>query len=106
MARWKRLYTVDIYNKLKQMLRDDAEFHRLQKPALEAIIKNKSLVLVVIGIGVGKSLLFQLLAYSQKSRTTIVIVPLKSLECSLYKWCQKAGISYIRWDPQQRERIA
>jgi superfamily II DNA helicase RecQ len=95
MARWKRLQTVDIREELKQMLGDEAEFRGLQKPALEAIMKNKSPILVVIGIGVGKSLLFQLPARSQKSGTTVVIVPLKSLERSLHEWCYKAGISCI-----------
>ena len=40
------------------MLGDKAEFRGLQKLALEAIIENKSPILVIIGIGVGKSLLF------------------------------------------------
>jgi RecQ family ATP-dependent DNA helicase len=106
MARWKRLQTVDIREELKQMLGDEAEFRGLQKPALEAIMKNKSPILVVMGTGAGKSLLFQLPARSQKSGTTVVIVPLKSLERSLHERCHKAGISCIRWDPQQRERMA
>jgi len=106
MARWKRLQTIDIREEMKQMLGDDAEFRGLQEPALEAIMKNKSPILVVMGTGAGKSLLFQLPARSQKSGTTIVIVPLKSLERSMHERCQKAGISCIRWDPQQRERMA
>lgn len=77
------------------MLGDEAKFRRLQKLALEAIIENKSPILVIIGTGAGKSLLFQLLAYSQKLGTTVVIVLLKSLEYSIYKQCQKAGISCI-----------
>jgi hypothetical protein len=40
------------------MLGDDVEFRGLQELALEAIMKNKSPILVVIGIEVGKSLLF------------------------------------------------
>jgi superfamily II DNA helicase RecQ len=51
-------------------------------------------------------LLFQLLAHSQKSGTTVVIVPLKSLEKSLHERCQKAGISCIQWDAQKSDRIA
>ena len=58
MARWKRLQTVDIQEEMKQMLGDDAEFRGLQELALEAIMNNKSPILVVIGIEVGKSLLF------------------------------------------------
>src|SRR5450432_1550350 len=88
------------------MLGNDTEFRGLQKPALEAIMSSKSPIVVVMGTGAGKSLLFQLPAHSQKSGTTIVIVLLKSLERSLHKRCQKAGISCIQWDPQQQERIA
>src|ERR1700734_3573810 len=84
-ARWKRLQEVDIKKELKHMLGEQAKFRGLQKPALEAIMRNKSLILVVMGIGAGKSLLFQLPAHSQKSGTTVVIVPLKLLEKSLYE---------------------
>ena len=80
------------------MLGEHAEFQGLQKPALEAIMKGESPILVIMGTGAGKSLLFQLPAHSQKSSTTVVIVPLKSLEKSLHKRCQKAGISCIQWD--------
>jgi superfamily II DNA helicase RecQ len=69
-------------------------------------MRNKSLILVVMGTEAGKSLLFQLPAYSQKSGTTVVIVPLKSLEKSLHKRCQKASISCIQWDAQKSEHMA
>ena len=86
-ARWKRLREVDIKEELKHMLGEQAKFQGLQKPALEAIMRNESPILVVIGTGAGKSLLFQLPAHSQKSGTTVVIVPLKSLEKSLHERC-------------------
>jgi superfamily II DNA or RNA helicase len=35
-----------------------AQFRGLQKPALEAIMKNESPVLVVMGTSVGKTMLF------------------------------------------------
>jgi len=105
-ARWKRLRKVDIKQELKEMLGEEAEFRGLQKPALEAIMRNESPILVIMGTGAGKSLLFQLPAHSQKSGTTVVIVPLKSLEKSLHERCQKAGISCIRWDSQQSSRMA
>jgi superfamily II DNA helicase RecQ len=79
------LREVDIKEELKHMLGEQAKFRGLQELALEAIIRNESPILVVIGTGASKSLLFQLLAHSQKSRTTVVIVLLKSLEKSLYK---------------------
>ena len=86
---------MDIKEELRHMLRKQAEFQGLQEPALKAIIRNESPILVVMGTGAGKSLLFQLPAYSQKSRTTVVVVLLKLLEKSLHKQCQKAGISCI-----------
>ena len=57
-ACWKRLQEVDIKEELKHMLGEQAKFQGLQEPALEAIIRNESLILVVIGIGASKSLLF------------------------------------------------
>jgi superfamily II DNA helicase RecQ len=63
-ARWKRLREVDIYEELKQMLGEQAKFRGLQELVLKAIIRNESLIIVIIGTGASKSLLFQLLAYS------------------------------------------
>jgi len=96
MARWKRLQTVDMQDELRQMYGDKAEFRRLQKSALEAIMSNKSPILVIMGTGAGKSLLFQLPARSQKSGSIVVIVLLKSLERSLHQRCQEAGILCIQ----------
>ena len=87
IARWKRLRSVDIYKELKQMLGDKAQFWGLQESALKVIMKNESPILVIMGTGAGKSLLFQLPARSQKSRTIVVIVLLKSLERNLHQQC-------------------
>jgi superfamily II DNA helicase RecQ len=57
-ARWKRLREVDIQQELRQMLGEQATFQGLQELALKAIIKNESPILVIIGTGAGKSLLF------------------------------------------------
>jgi hypothetical protein len=57
-ACWKRLREVDIKEELKYMLGEQAKFRGLQEPALEAIMRNESPVLVVMGTGASKSLLF------------------------------------------------
>jgi superfamily II DNA helicase RecQ len=49
---------VDIKEELRHMLRKQAEFQGLQELALKAIIRNESPILVVIGTGASKSLLF------------------------------------------------
>jgi superfamily II DNA or RNA helicase len=40
------------------MLDKQAKFQGLQESALKAIIRNESPIIVIIGIGAGKSLLF------------------------------------------------
>jgi superfamily II DNA helicase RecQ len=45
------------------------QFRGLQKPALEVIMKHESPILVVMGTGVGKSMLFQIPAKSVSSGT-------------------------------------
>jgi superfamily II DNA helicase RecQ len=61
------------------MLGSKARFCGLQEPVLQAIMKHQSPIIAVIGTGVRKTLLFQLLAKSISSRTTVVISPLVSL---------------------------
>jgi superfamily II DNA helicase RecQ len=57
-----------------------AQFCGLQKPVLEAIIQNKSPILVIIRTNVEKTLLFQILAISVGSGTTVVIMLLVLLQ--------------------------
>ena len=65
------------------MLGDGAEFCSKQELALRAIIKNKTLILVIIGTRAKKSLLFILLACSISTSITIVVVLLVSLQSNL-----------------------
>ena len=106
IARWKRLKTVDIHSELKSIVGEGATFRGKQEEALSAIMANVSPVLVVMGTGAGKSLLFQLPARSQKSGITVVVVPLKTLERDLHERCRKVGISSIMWDANQPDRMA
>ena len=69
------------------MLGGEAWFRGLQEPVLQAIIKHKSLILVIIGTKAGKSLLFMLPARSISSRTTVVISPLVLLQDNLVNQC-------------------
>ena len=91
--RWKKLRTVDIQQALEEMFGAGTQFRGLQKPALEAIMKHESPILVVMGTGVGKSMLFQIPAKSASSGTTIVITPLVLLQDHIIVRCQQVGIS-------------
>ena len=106
IERWKRLRSVNIEAELKSIIGEGAVFRGKQREALTAIMNNQSPILVIMGTGAGKSLLFQLPARSQKSGTTVVVVPLKTLERSLHERCRKAGISSIIWDAGQRDQMA
>jgi hypothetical protein len=89
---------VDIHRELEQMLGSEARFRGLQEPVLQAIIKHQSPIVTIMGTGVGKSLMFQLLARCTSSGTTIVISPLVSLQDHMVERCQQAGISCVKWD--------
>jgi len=106
LSRWKRLRGVDIHKELEQMLGDGAQFRGLQEPALQAIMKNKSPILVIMGTGAGKSLLFMLPARSMSTGTTVVVVPLVSLQGNLIQRCKAASISCIKWDSRQPAQVA
>ena len=83
------------------MLGSEARFRGLQEHVLQAIMKQQSPIVAVMGIGVGKTLLFQLLAKSISSGTTVIVSPLVSLQDHMVERYQQAGISYIKWDPRQ-----
>jgi hypothetical protein len=87
LARWKRLRGVNIYAGLEKMLGCEARFRGLQEPVLEAVMKHKSPIVAVIRTGVGKTLLFRLLAKSMSSGTTVVITPLVSLQDHIVERC-------------------
>ncbi|KAG9241062.1 P-loop containing nucleoside triphosphate hydrolase protein, partial [Calycina marina] len=88
------------------MFGDRAEFRGLQEPALRAIMKGKSPILVIMGTGAGKSLLFMLPAKCVSNGTTIVITPLVSLQNDLVERCQKTGISCMMWDSRKAKTQA
>lgn len=64
-------------------------------------MKHESPILVVMGTGVGKSMLFQIPAKSVSSGTTIVIMPLVSLQDYIVERCQQARFSCTKWDSQR-----
>ncbi|KFZ23741.1 hypothetical protein V502_01780 [Pseudogymnoascus sp. VKM F-4520 (FW-2644)] len=84
---WKKLQTVNIQQALEEMFRASMQFCGLQKPALEAIMKHESPILVVMGTGIGKSMLFQISAKSVLSGTTIVITLLVLLQDHMVEQC-------------------
>jgi superfamily II DNA helicase RecQ len=97
LIRWKTLRRVNIDQELRRLYGDRARFRGKQKEAVEAIMMNKSPVVVVMGTGVGKSLCFMLPAASCPGGLTIVVVPLVSLQGDLMDRCRKLKISCAEW---------
>jgi superfamily II DNA helicase RecQ len=83
----------NIQAKLEGYIGVGATFRSVQEPAMNAIMAGKSLILVVMGTGASKSLLFMLLAYCVSRGTTIVVVPLVSLQGDLKRRCDESGIT-------------
>jgi superfamily II DNA helicase RecQ len=56
---------------------------------------RQSPIVSIMAIGEGKSMLFMLLAYCVNSRTTVVIIPLCSLQEDLERRCKEAQIECV-----------
>jgi hypothetical protein len=95
--RWRVLKAVDVQEQLELMIGKGAQFRGVQQAALQAILRHKSPVIVVMGTGAGKSLLFMLPA-ACSSGLTVVIVPLLSLRGDLKSRCDRMGIECVEWD--------
>jgi superfamily II DNA helicase RecQ len=91
---------VNVKSELKRLLSKEAMFRSVQKPAMKAIMQGKSPVVVVMGTGAGKSVLFMLPA-SVSSGVTIVVVPLIALRFNMRERCEQLGIVSAEWNSQR-----
>jgi superfamily II DNA helicase RecQ len=97
---WERMRGIDIDGQLREMFNSvAAEFRGIQRPALQAIVRDgRRRVVVIMRTGGGKSLMFMLPARGSPQGTTVVIVPTKSLQQDLKKRCDKLFIKCAVWD--------
>jgi len=98
--RWKRMLLVNIDEQLKELVGGEAQFRSVQRPAMHAIMRQKSPVVAIMGTGAGKSVLFMLPA-SCSTGVTVVIVPLVSLRQDMKTRCDRAGIECVEWDSRR-----
>ena len=103
--RWKRMRRVDVSAQLKALVGEGAKFQDVQEPAIEAIMQQNSLVMVVMGTGAGKSMLFMLPA-SCLTGVMVVVVLLVSLQGNLKDCCKRAGIKCVEWDSRRPSKWA
>ncbi|KAK4095671.1 P-loop containing nucleoside triphosphate hydrolase protein, partial [Parathielavia hyrcaniae] len=97
--RWKKMRQVDIGAELRRMLGPEARFRGVQEAALRAIMRQESPIVVVMGTGGGKSMLFMLPAACAAGAggLTVVVVPLVSLRGDIKDRCDALGIECVEW---------
>jgi superfamily II DNA helicase RecQ len=95
--RWKQMRETNIQTSLEQLQGTGAQFRGCQRPVLEAVMQQKSPVVVIMGTGTGKSLVFMLPALTSTG-VTVLVVPLLALKTNLKDRCVKAGIECVEWD--------
>ena len=87
---------VNIHRKLKELMGEKAEFCGLQEKSIDAIITGQSPIVNIIATGEGKSMLFMLPAYCVSGGSTVVIIPLCSLQEDLERRCREAHIECVQ----------
>jgi hypothetical protein len=65
---------VNIYKKLKKLIKEKAKFCSLQEKSIYNIIIRQSLIVYIIATKERKSILFMLLTYCVNKRTIVVII--------------------------------
>jgi superfamily II DNA helicase RecQ len=91
---------VDTQRQLESLVGAGARFRSVQQLAIEAIMHQKSPIVVVMGTGAGKSMAFMLPA-SCSTGVTVVVVLLVSLRGNLKDRCVQAGIDCVEWDSRK-----
>ena len=104
--RFKQMCHVNIHGKLKELMGEKAKFRGLQEKSIHAIMTGQSPIVNIIATGEGKSLLFMLLAYCVSGGTTVVIIPLCSLQEDIERRCREACIECVQWDSRRLHETA
>jgi len=109
MQRWAWTRAMNLESQLKIVAGHDAKFRSVQRPALEAIVGRVSPVVVVMGTGAGKSMLFMLPATYRGSvmeGITVLIVPTISLRKDMARRCEQMGIDCVVWNASHPQEWA
>lgn len=109
LERWSSLAMVDLKTEFRRLVRrPDAEYRGKQEEALQAVMERRLHVLVVMGTGTGKSMLFMLPAAVSPGGVTVVVAPLNALQDNLQDRCDQLGLPCAKWDgrrPPYQARI-
>jgi superfamily II DNA helicase RecQ len=109
IQRWAALKQTDMEKQLQLLLGAGARFRGVQKRALDAIASRQSPVVVVMGTGGGKSMVFMLPASCKGSGSdgiTVVVVPLVALRGDMMRRCRDFGIECVEWSAREAQEWA
>jgi superfamily II DNA helicase RecQ len=91
--RWSSLAVLDLKPEFRRLAgHADAEYRGRQEESLTAIMQHSLRLLVVMGTGIGKSMLFMLPASVSSGGVTIVIAPLSLLQDDMLDRCDRLSI--------------
>jgi superfamily II DNA helicase RecQ len=97
IQRHNQMRDANIQHELEKYIGQGAQFRAEQKQAITAVMSGKSPVFVVMATSAGKSMVFMLPAFYAQGGTTVVVVPLTSLQGDLKRRCDESGISCSIW---------
>ncbi|KAH0553468.1 hypothetical protein GP486_006460, partial [Trichoglossum hirsutum] len=100
--RWQTLRQTNLQEVLQQLMGLETRFRSKQHAALQAIIANKSPIILVMRTGGGKSLMFMLPASIQEAGTTVVVMPLIALKQDMQRRCRELGLECIAWSARKK----
>ena len=95
--KWEEFRRVNLSQKLREMKGEGSQFGWKQGEALRAMMGGSAQVVVVMGTGSGKSMLYQLPAICSPHGLTIVVVPITALQDDKAKRCRAAGLEEHVW---------
>jgi superfamily II DNA helicase RecQ len=97
--RWQHLRQVNIQMALEKMMGRGHRFRGVQRDAIQAVMRGDPRVMVFMGTGGGKSLIFMLPAWCGMGRggMTVVVVPLIALRRDMKRRCQELGLECVEW---------
>jgi superfamily II DNA or RNA helicase len=97
IQRHRQMKQANIQHELERYMTKGAHFRAEQQRAIQAVMNGSSPIFVVMGTSAGKSMVFMLPAFCSQGGTTIVVVPLTSLQGDLKRRCDESGISCSIW---------
>jgi len=94
-----------LYSNIPNIDLDQVDFRLNQKEAILEILNKTPCVTYISGTGSGKSLLFLLPAFIEKSIINIIITPLVSLKYDMIEKCKKFNLNAVIFENENQQNF-